>query len=503
MTAKGASWRGRSRGGQVLVLFALGLIVLVLVCALTTDVGKMVLSQAELQNAVDAAALAGASQLQGFAETEEKAAGRQEALLLAGANSVAREPLTLAYEDITFGRYLPGEDPAFRPESEMAAGEVVDSIRVRGRRTEDAPDGPISLIFASIFGLHATGQAVQAVGTQPRRYVMFVMDRSGSMCFDTTNITYYYSPNGDGSMAKSPTGWYWMPRYIYRDGAWRTAWFYAKDDATGEVVSSFLPTHIQDRMDGIYFRYCSRDQPSYVQSGWLYAPTSVTIYSRYGAANPYWSASSYGPISSCDYAVANNPVEPVASSQNAATTFVDLLRSDQDRAGLVTYAWDAVLDYQLTDDWSGLKATIDSYDPRGATATPEGMESANDELIDSGRASGYGQRIMILLTDGLANTINWNYYSNPSSKTSVSFFGEDVDCYIYQQVATAIETQTLRAQRNGVRIYTVSFGDGADQDLMPLIAAQTDGAYYYAADHADLTSVFMDIFSDLPPILTR
>ena len=34
------------------------------------------------------------------------------------------------------------------------------------------------------------------------------------------------------------------------------------------------------------------------------------------------------------------------------------------------------------------------------------MESANDEFILSGRANAYGHRVMILLTDGMANTIN-------------------------------------------------------------------------------------------------
>ena len=493
----------RRRGGQVLVLFAVAMVVLVIMCALTADVGRMVTSQAELQNAVDAAALAGASQLHGFVGEAEKTAARQLALQLADVNLVANEGLTLASGDITFGRYLPGQAVCFESEAQMGAGGIIDSIRVQGRRTTDAPDGPISLFFASIFGMHASGQAVRAVATQPRRYVAFVMDRSGSMCFDTTNITHKYAPNSDGTMAKSPTGWYWMSRVMYVYGSWRTAWFYATDDSTGDTVSSFLPEHIRTRMDGNYFRYCERDQPNTVQSGWLYAPANVTIHSRYGATYPSWSADSYGPIGSCDYAYANNPIEPIASSQNAACAFVDLLNAERDRAALITYGWNSVLDHPLTDDWSALKTTIASYDPRGATGTPAGMDKANDEFIDSGRATGYGQRVMILLTDGLANTVNGSYYSNPYSMTPVTFFGQSVSCYIYQTVATAIEAQTLRARNNGIRIYTVSFGSGADQSLMPLIASKTRGAYYYAADYADLTAVFVDIFHNLPPILTH
>jgi len=477
--------------------------VLVMVCALSIDVGRIVTSHAQLQNAVDAAALAGASQLKGTVDEDVKAAAFQQATQLALANRVAGTPLSLGTDGIVFGKY--DEDThTFVPESAFGAGDVVDSIQVTGFRDDDAPDGPIDLFFASIFGMRASAHARRAVATQPRRYVMFVMDRSGSMCFDTENVDHRYSPQSDGSMAKSPTEWYWMPRRIYYSGSWRTAWFYARNDSTGSIVTSFLPDHIQSHMSsGTYFRYCSRDRPSTVQSGWLRCPSNITIYSYYGSSYPYWSADSYGPVSSCDYALATEPIQPMASSQDAATGFVDLLNSDRETAGLVTYGWDAVLEHELTTDWDALKDKINAYDPRGATATPAGMEVANDEFILSGRATSYGHRIMILLTDGLANTVNGNYYGNPYSPVTVSFMGEQVSCYIYQSVASAIEEQTRRAMRNGIRIYTVSFGDGADQALMPLIARATNGAYYYAADHGDLSAIFQDIFHNLPAILTR
>ncbi len=488
------------RRGQVIVLFAAVVVLLVMICALSVDVGRIVTSQAELQNAVDAAALAGASELVGFVDESAKERARSEAVALADANAVAGESLTLTSSEITFGRY--DEDSrSFVPESSFSAGQVVDSIQVVGRRDEEAPDGPIDLFFASIFGMQGSAQAQRAVGTQPRRYVMFVMDRSGSMCFDTSGIDHRYSPNSNGSMSKSPTDWYWMPRSVYYDGYWRTAWFYALNDSTGTYTTSFLPQHIQDHASWPYFRYCERDQPGTVQSGWLKCPSNVTMYSYYDSS--YWSADSYGPVGSCDYALATNPIQPMASSQNAAAAFVDLLNSDREQAGLVTYGWAAVLEHQLTTNWAALKESISNYDPRGATGTPAGMEIANDEFILSGRASGYGHRVMILLTDGLANTVGSSYYSNPSYPTTVTFMGESVSCYIYQAVATAIEQQTLRARRNGVRIYTVSFGQGADQDLMPLIARATNGAYYYAADHEDLSDVFRDIFYNLPPILTH
>jgi len=323
------------------------------------------------------------------------------------------------------------------------------------------------------------------------------------MCYDTTDVDHRYSPNTDASMDKSPTGWYWMPRRIYKNTSWLTAWFTAKDDATGETVTGFLPEHIKaNLLSGAHFRYCSRDQPGTVQSGWLRAPSGVTIHSYYGPDYLDWSADAYGSVSSCDYALAGGPIEPMASSQNAGVAFVDLLRDGREEAGLVTYAWQATLERPLTSDWNALRESMIAYDPSGATATADGIKAANDEIILSGRANAYGQRIMILLTDGMANTVGGSFYSNPYSRASVSFLGEHVDCYMYQSVADAIAAQTERARRNGIRIYTVSFGSGADQDLMPLIARATNGAYYYAADHSSLTDIFRDIFFNLPAVLT-
>jgi hypothetical protein len=486
----------------MVILFAGVMVLLVFVCALAVDTGRVITARAQLQNAVDAAALAGASQLVGFVDSPAKTAARAEAVSLAMANQVVGTPLVLETGDIGFGRY-DDNTRTFVPESAFGPSDVVDSIEVMGRRTEGTPGGPIDLFFAPIFGIKAAAHARHAVATQPRRYVVFVMDRSGSMCYDTTDIALRQDPNADGSMSKSPTGWYWMPRRIYTT-SWQTAWFCAKNDATGQIVTDFLPSHIRSRLlSGAYFRYCSRDNPTTVQSGWLKAPSNVSIYSYYGPTYPNWSADSYGPVSSCDYALAGSPIEPVASTQNAATAFVDLLNADRDQAGLVTYSCSSALEYGLTDSFEALEQTMVSYDPRESTATSYGMQLANDEFILSGRANAYGQRIMILLTDGNANRANGTDYGNPSTPVSVTFCGQQVSCGIYQAVATAMEEQTRRARQNGIRIYTVSFGQQADQVLMPLIARATKGAYYYAASHQDLTDIFRDIFYNLPAVLTR
>ena len=498
---------GAARRGQVLVLFAVLVLVLGAMCVLAIDVGRLFVCKAELQNAVDAASLAGASQLVGTITPEMRAEAISEAKRLAAANSVARKSLTLADSDIQFGHY-DSDAYTFVPE---AVSGIVDSVQVTGRRTPSAPDGPVDLFFGPIFGWDSANlNNVVAVGTKPRRYVMFVLDRSGSMCFDTEGVhlkSSYADPN-DPTLDKSPSGWYWLPYYAYEQTGWgyqyRTAWLYGVDDNTGGFRTDFLPQHIQDHLDANrFFNFRSVDYPTSVISGWVKVPPDVTLHGRYGSPWNNWLAQTYYWVipSQCGYATSDQPVQPLQDTMDAACAFVDLLRDSDDMAGLVTFASKASTDQVLTTDFVTLKSKLQSFAPSGGTAEPEGMDDANDELVDSGRADGFGQRIMILLTDGQANMYHEHSYDNDTH--TFNFLGQSVTCSINPTVAAVMDTQARRAEENHVRIYTVSFGTDSDTTLHQLIAEKTEGASYYAADHAHLTDIFVDIFRRLPPIITQ
>jgi hypothetical protein len=494
------------RRGQVVVLFASFLIVLVGICILAIDVGRLFVCRAQLQNAVDAAALAGASQLLGWASEDEKTDARLEAKAIAVANIVAGVPLTLTDDDIQFGHY-DGETATFVPEPQAS---VVDSIRISGRRTHDSPDGPIGLFFGPVFGWHEQEFTnVVAVGTKPRRFVMFVLDRSGSMCFDTEGVEERFSAEEDGEgfyMAQSPSGWYWFPEDVLIPWFFwnirETAYFYARDMSSGQIVTDFLPDHIKDRLDdGIYFRFRQPDNPTYTLSGWLKVPSGVRVYCRQDTGN--WDADDYyWVVDDCDYAISSDPVQPLQATMDAACAFVDLLREGDDHAGLVTYASGSITDSILTADFAALEEQLQKFVPSGSTAEPEGMQDGFDELIDSGRADGFGQRIAILLTDGNANTLYGDYYADDDTHT-YEFLGETVTTQIHPVVGAAMETQANRARNNGVRVYCVTFGTDVDTEVHRQIARATDAAYYYAADHDSLTDVFVDIFRRLPPIITQ
>ncbi len=488
------------RSGQVLVLFAAVVLVLGAMCVLTIDVGRLFVCKAELQNAVDAAALGGASQLVGPISATVRANATSEAKRLAAANAIAGASLTLADSDIVFGHY-DLDAHQFTPES---AGGSVDSVKITGRRTVGSPDGPVSLFFGPIFHWNSAElDNIVSVGTKPRRYVMFVLDRSGSMCFDTSGMSTHSSPLSDGHgnyyMTSSPSGWYALPQQVYYSG-WRTAYFYAVDDATGQVRTDFLPPAIASTLvSGQYWRFSTGDSSGNNPS-WLKVPAGVTVYSRYSTSN--WSASDYyGTPSSCDYATSSGPVEPIQSVMDAACSFVALLRDGDDNAGLVTYASGATTNSILTSDFSSLQDRLQTFSPCGGTAEPDGMDAGLDELIDSGRANAYGRRIMILLTDGQANMMNGYSYSTYTQ--TYNFLGTPVTTQIPSAVAGAMAAQVNRAIAGHVRIYCVTFGTGADTVLHRIIAEKTDGAFYHTEDTTALTDIFMDIFRRLPAIITQ
>ncbi len=87
----------RNNKGSVVVMSAVCMLVLVLMAALTIDTSRSFAARNELQNAVDASALAGAS---GFIMGQNKA--RTRAIEFAGYNTCNNHPVTLTSGEITF-----------------------------------------------------------------------------------------------------------------------------------------------------------------------------------------------------------------------------------------------------------------------------------------------------------------------------------------------------------------------------------------------------------------
>jgi Flp pilus assembly protein TadG len=94
--------------GQVLVLFAGGLLALLLVCALAFDVGSMLVQRRDEQNAADAAALAGARYV--LTDTVAAEAAAREIALMNGYDDADPDEVVTVHIPAIHGRYvgLPG-----------------------------------------------------------------------------------------------------------------------------------------------------------------------------------------------------------------------------------------------------------------------------------------------------------------------------------------------------------------------------------------------------------
>jgi len=172
----------RPRRGNITILAALALVVVLGMAAASIDYAVLAMARQQLQDAVDAAALAGAGALQyGI----DQVGARQAITDTAAQNRVLGAPLTLATGDIQVGAW----DEATRSVVPWSPAFTKAVARVTGRRTLDSANGQVPLFFSRIFGLNAvnltaTATAGVIVSTHPRRPVEICVVQDGSGSFE-------------------------------------------------------------------------------------------------------------------------------------------------------------------------------------------------------------------------------------------------------------------------------------------------------------------------------
>ena len=153
--------RARYRG-IALIWTTIVFVVLILIVGVALDMAKVFLVTHQLQNAADAAALAGAQ----FVKFDEVKA-RQQAIDIAFENYTDRLPVTLRDNvendpelDIVVGRYL-RQSQTFIPATDPNA--INNAVKVVTRRIEGLGDGPVPLIFGPIINIHNVGLIRDAI----------------------------------------------------------------------------------------------------------------------------------------------------------------------------------------------------------------------------------------------------------------------------------------------------------------------------------------------------
>jgi len=153
------------RSGTVAVFTLVSAVVLIGFAALAVDVGHLYNVKAELQNAADAAALAGASaftedrlRTSAYSSFDLIGAARQRALRYAAENPANSGPVRLAPEDVLLGQF-----DWEHPDQALVQGGVFNSVQVTARCDEGSLNGPVINVFAGVLGFNTSDVSATAI----------------------------------------------------------------------------------------------------------------------------------------------------------------------------------------------------------------------------------------------------------------------------------------------------------------------------------------------------
>jgi hypothetical protein len=178
------------------VLTAFLLTVIFAFLALSVDTGRVVLTETQMQNACDAAALAAsleiqaavhaAGQGQGSATIDANSiavdAAREMAAQVAEANGVEIDPAN----DVEFGKRI--YDPGSANWSVQWGGTPYNVVRVTAHRDDpdvSAPNGEFPLAFGWAIGTDSVPLVTSSTAFTEARDLVLVLDFSGSMNYDS------------------------------------------------------------------------------------------------------------------------------------------------------------------------------------------------------------------------------------------------------------------------------------------------------------------------------
>jgi hypothetical protein len=191
----------------VLPFVAITCAVLIAFAALAIDVGHMYVVRAQLQNAADAAAMAGASvYFEDIGMTQDQAGITQTATQRAQSYSQENETLRadtlLAAADVSVGRH--DFDNRLGP---LLSDGRWNAVEVIVRRTAGSLNGPVQLFFANIFGKSETGIIATARAVADDRFGGYRVENPTDLLPFTMHTSLYDEYLGGGP-----------DEYSYEDG---------------------------------------------------------------------------------------------------------------------------------------------------------------------------------------------------------------------------------------------------------------------------------------------
>ena len=167
----------RNQKGFAIVYIALIMVAICAFIGLAVDIGYLYVAKGQLQNASDAAALAGASKLTGGGTAQTLA--RTEAITFASSNSAATQNVRISSDgannlsdnnDITVGNWNRSLSPPY-----LESRAPVNAVKVQARRTAQSLDGAVNLFFSSVIGWSQMPVAAEAIAARTPKAGFFFM----------------------------------------------------------------------------------------------------------------------------------------------------------------------------------------------------------------------------------------------------------------------------------------------------------------------------------------
>ncbi|MEJ5312093.1 MAG: vWA domain-containing protein [Anaerolineae bacterium] len=202
--------------------------------------------------------------------------------------------------------------------------------------------------------------------------------------------------------------------------------------------------------------------------------------------------------------------QPIRGAKEAAARFIERFDPLYDQVGYVTYSSSAQIVSELectrrcsiptnkcTCSYDRILSTVTNKirasNAGGSTNIPYGLMLGIDVL--SSKSGHYGRpgaaHIMVFMTDGEANTIdgtNAVCYAQDywPKNTGITNIDRAKDCTVYY---------ARQARNNGIVIYSITLGDGADMEVMQYIAEMTGGVHRHAPRPEQLDPIFEELYN--------
>jgi len=476
--------RGRE-DGQALVLFAAGLIGFLVIVGLSIDVGRFLWARTQIQAAVDAAALAAAQSM----PDQQDAAQKADWYWMDNSGFIRSQGRNVQFR-VT---YPPGNKA------------------VRVEASAEIPTWFVRLVGFNQWNVSAAGEAESQVLA-----IAMVLDIPGSMCFDTypqvEAQTAWMSP---GRADRIPRLRQAIPAggadviTIYLDSVaiFNSTSASANNQNFGYNASTpYYQRNIGGRAGTIMI-----DRELFTIQSINAANNSMQVRRAQQNRNTgQWTTKDAHAVGaqvwanrlSCTLAAPNGaggPFEPYDTMVDAADYFVGLFDPQYDKIGVANFSNRGSLVASLSSNFNAVRSALHSMSPpNGATNIAHAIAVGRQILDGTGKRAN-AVRVLVLLTDGVANTYCGSATYNPNAYNTTS-------CSEGSGQSIAVEhafNEAQRAKNADIIIYTIGLGNEVDHNFLDQIARMTGGKYFYSPTAEQLDEAFQAVAEQTHIALVR